>query len=255
MSKSKILYFSSFLAALIISLSSVALAEMKQAEFEKMFKTYIGTDKGQEAVGSAVETYFKGLKDKRRKEQEVRQEAQLEEQFKNPVKVSVGSSPVKGPKNAKVTIIEFSDFQCPYCKRAADTMAQVLKEYPNDVKVSFKNLPLGFHKHAMGAAKAALAAGKQGKYWEMHDALFENQKDLGPDYFTKAAKNLKLDMDKFKKDMDSEEIAKQIAEDQKLAAKHEIRGTPGYFVNGVQVKGAYPFDHFKMIIDRWLKKG
>lgn len=243
--------------ALLISgfLATTAVAEMSQDAFNKMMGKYLATDKGQSAVGKAVEEYFKGMKERRRKEQEEQQKAQLEEQFKNPVKIPVGNSPFKGPKDAKVTIIEFSDYQCPYCKRAADTMDKILKAYPNDVRLVFKNLPLGFHKEAMGAAKATLAAHKQGKFWEMHDLLFNNQKKLSADYYLEAAKELKLDIAKFKKDMESEAVKKQIEEDQKIAGEQGIRGTPGYFVNGVKVAGAYPYDHFKMIIDRWLKKG
>ena len=114
---------------------------------------------------------------------------------------------------------------------------------------------MAFHKQAKPAAAAALAAGEQGKFWEMHDALFNNQRSLSPTFYEEQAEKLGLDVDKFKKDMESEAIQKQIDEDVKLAGKHGISGTPGFFVNGVAVKGAYPLDHFKKIVDRWLKQG
>ena len=137
-------------------------------------------------------------------------------------------------------------------------MEEVLKEYPDKVKLVFKHLPLGFHKEAKPAAIAANAAGRQGKFWEMHDLLFEKQRELNSDLYPKLAKQLGLDMDKFNADMKDEAIAKQVDEDAKQANKLGVRGTPGFFVNGVQVKGARPLSHFKKLIDRWLdetKKG
>ncbi|MCB0317866.1 MAG: thioredoxin domain-containing protein [Bdellovibrionales bacterium] len=151
-------------------------------------------------------------------------------------------------------MVEFSDFQCPYCKRGADTMAEVLKAYPNDVNLVFKNLPLPFHKQAGPAAKAALAAGKQGKFWEMHDRLFNNQQRLSAGFYEEQAKDLGLDVEKFKTDLNDPELEKQLKADMDLAQKHGISGTPGFFVNGVEVRGAMPVDHFKGIIDRWLKE-
>ena len=179
---------------------------------------------------------------------------QMEQQFKNPTVVPVGSSPVKGPKDAPITIIEFSDFECPYCSRANNTVEEVLKKYPNKVKVVFKNLPLPFHKEAKPAAAAALAAGEQGKFWEMHDALFANQRGLNSAFYKTTAEKLGLDVDKFITDMKSEKVQKQIEEDTKLASQNGITGTPGFFINGVLLKGAQPLPAFQRVIDRWLEK-
>lgn len=222
-----------------------AAAQGADAEFDAKMDKYLGSEKGRMALGKAMETYVQ-------ESQQRQAEAEMEEMFKNPVKVDVGQSPVKGPADAKVTVIEFSDFECPYCKRGADTVEQILKAYPKEVKVAFKHLPLPFHKNAMPAAKASIAAQKQGKFWEFHDVLFNNQKSLGQDFFEKTAANLKLDVEKFKKDMNDPETEKQVKADMELAQKHGIQGTPGFFVNGVAVKGAYPFDHFKKIIDKHL---
>ena len=243
-------------AALAIGAISMPVsAEIPANDFASAFEKYLQTDKGREAVGKAAQAYFKNLQESAKKEQEDREKAELENQFKNPVKIDIGNSPVKGNPAAKVTIVEFSDFECPFCTRGKSTMDEVLKAYPNDVKVVFKNLPLPFHQNAVPAAKAALAAGKQGKFWEMHDKLFENQRELTAENFEKFAKELSLDLSKFKADMNDPEIDKQIEADKKLAEAHGIQGTPGFFVNGVAVKGAYPFPHFKTIIDRWLGKG
>lgn len=243
------------LLGLAIGLSATTLsAEIPDKDFGTAMERYLASDDGAGKIGSALERYFQKKQQDAAKDQEKQAQADLEEQFKNPVKIDVGNSPVKGPATAKVTIIEFSDFQCPYCKRGRDAMDQVLKAYPNDVKVAFKHFPLAFHKEAEPAAKASWAAQQQGKFWEYHDILFNNQDKLGADYYLTVAKELKLDEAKFKADMASDAAAKQVKEDNDIGAKNGIQGTPGFFVNGVAVKGAYPFGHFKQIIDRHLGK-
>ncbi len=162
----------------------------------------------------------------------------------------VSTTPFKGGKTPLVTIVEYSDFQCPFCTRVNPTLAQVMKEYGDDVQIRFRNQPLSFHKRALPAAKAALAAGEQGKYWEMHDKLFANQKALEDADLDKYAKELGLNISKFKADMASDKIAKIITADQQAAAKVGARGTPTLFANGVPIKGAQPFANFKSVIDK-----
>lgn len=248
----KALIKAGFISALVVGLSGAASAETSNKAFEQNIEKYLATDAGQQAVGKAVEEYFKKRQADARKQQEQQVAAQMEEQFRNPVKIDIGKSPTRGPANAKVTVIEFSDYQCPYCKRGYDTMKELEKAYPNDVKFVFMNLPLPFHAQAKPAAMAALAAGKQGKFWEYHDALFENQANLGEKLYVELAEKLGLNIETFKKDMGSEEIKNQVESEMKIASANGIQGTPGYFVNGVAVKGAYPASHFKTIIDRWL---
>jgi len=234
--------------------SQVARAEISEKDFSASIERYLQSDAGVAKIGNALEKYFQKKQQEAMKQQEDQAKAELEEQFKNPVKIDAGKSPAKGPANAKVTIIEFSDFQCPYCKRGHDTMEEVLKAYPKDVKVVFKHYPLPFHKEAEPASKAAYAAQQQGKFWEFHDALFNNQDKLGTDFYLATAKELKLDEAKFKADMNSEAAAKQVKDDSELGSTNGIQGTPGFFVNGVAVKGAYPASHFKEIVDRWLNQ-
>lgn len=233
------------LAAFLVA--APAFAEIAEKDFEDAMNRYLESEKGREGIGRAMEKYVKEA-------QQRAQEAEFEEIMKSPVKIDPGASPVKGPANAPITIIEFSDFECPFCKRGASTMDQILKKYPNEVKLSFKHLPLPMHNNAKPASKASWAAGQQGKFWEFHDALFENQQKLSEEFYVKTAENLKLDVEKFKKDMNSPEAEKQIQEDMELANKHGIQGTPGFFVNGVAVKGAYPLEYFKKIIDRFLSQ-
>ncbi len=241
-----------FAASLLlgIPLSSLSAEPLNTDEFAAAMDKYLESDKNVEKIGDSLERYFKN-KQKDRMKQEA---AQLDAQFDNPVKVEVGASPIRGDKNAPITIIEFSEFQCPYCKRGSQTMHDVLKEYPGKVRWVFKHLPLPFHPKAKPAAKAALAAGAQGKFWEMHDKLFENQGNLGEPLYYKLANDLGLNVEKFKKDFTSKQFDKQIEDDLAKATELGVRGTPGYFVNGVQVRGAQPLPRFKNLVDRWLKK-
>ena len=159
----------------------------------------------------------------------------------------------RGAKNPKVTIVEFSDFQCPFCSRVEPTLADVLKSYPNDVRLVWRNEPLPFHPNAMPAAEAACAAAEQGKFWQMHDAMYSNQKDLGPDAYKKWAQAAGLNMDKFQKSMDSHECKPKIEADQKYGNSVGANGTPTFFINGRQLVGAQPVDQFKAIIDQEIK--
>jgi protein-disulfide isomerase len=235
--------------------ASPVTAEITEQDFSNAMDKYLKSDTGAEKVGSSMERYFQKKQQEAMKKQEDQANAEAENQFKNPVKMDIGKSPVTGPADAKVTIVEFSDFQCPYCSRGRNTMEEILKAYPKDVKLSFKHYPLPFHKEAEPAARASWAAQQQGKFWEYHDALFQNQDKLGADFYVATAKELKLDVDKFKKDMESEAAKQQVKDDMEIGAKNGIQGTPGFFVNGVAVKGAYPASHFKGIIDRWLNEG
>lgn len=242
---------------LTLILSSViftmpALAAPSAADFDKSMEQYISKDENVEKVAQALERFFQKKRGEQQQQAAKAEEDELEEQFKNPIKVDVGTSPVRGPANAKITVVEFSDFQCPFCARGKQTMDELAKAYPNDVKIAFKNLPLPFHPEAKPAAKAALAAGEQGKFWEMHDELFSRQNELGEAMYYDAAKKLGLNVDKFKADFTSTKFDAALDADAALAASLDVRGTPGFFVNGVRVRGARPMPYFKTIVDRWL---
>jgi protein-disulfide isomerase len=168
--------------------------------------------------------------------------------------IQPGNSYAKGGAEPLVTIIEFSEFQCPFCSRVLPTMKKIHETYGDKVRIVFKHNPLPFHKDATPASKAALAAGEQGKFWEMHDLLFANQRKLKAADLEGYAAQLGLDMTKFKADMAKPEYDKMIAADQALAARFGARGTPGFFINGRNLSGAQPFDNFKKIIDEEVKK-
>jgi protein-disulfide isomerase len=147
--------------------------------------------------------------------------------------VDEGDSPAKGPKGAPVVIVEWADFQCPYCGAAAPVIDKIVDQYPESVRLVFKNYPLASHEHSEAAARAAVAAGKQGKFWEMHHTLFENQQSgLDHDTILKLAKDIGLDEKKFVADWDSESVADSVNADRKQAEKLELRGTPMIYING-----------------------
>ncbi len=162
--------------------------------------------------------------------------------------------PRTGPKAAKVTIAEFSDFQCPFCKRVEPTVKEILQKYPNDVAIVFINQPLPFHEHAMEAAQAFQAAHRQGKAWPMHDKMYDNNTALERANLEKYAQDIGLNLAKFKKDIDDPKIKEEIAEQQKLASSVGASGTPTFFINGRQIVGAQPFAEFQKIIDEEIKK-
>jgi protein-disulfide isomerase len=168
------------------------------------------------------------------------------------VKIDVGSSPVLGAKNAPVTIAIWSDFQCPYCSRVEPTLKQIRDEYGNKVKFVWKNQPLSFHQNAMPAAEAAMAAGEQGKFWEMHDKLFANQQGLGPALYEQTAKELGLDMNRWKTAVESHKFQAQIQADMAAGNAVGAGGTPTMFINGRKLVGAQPFAAFKQVIDAEL---
>jgi len=168
-------------------------------------------------------------------------------------KVPVGHAPLKGGKDAKVTIVQFSDFQCPFCSRVEPTIAELLKDYGKDVRVAWKNNPLPFHPAAMPAAKAAMAAGEQGKFWEMHEKMFADQQHLDPQTFEKYAGELGLNMNKWKASFASDKFDAAIKEDQALAEKLGARGTPSFFINGRPLRGAQPTEQFKAVIDKEIE--
>lgn len=165
----------------------------------------------------------------------------------------IGTSPIKGKKDAKVTVVEFSDYQCPYCARLQPTLKDVLKAYPDDVKLVYKDFPLSFHKQAKNAAKAARAAGEQGKYWEMHDLIFENFSKLNEAMFKDFATKLNLDMKKFEADFGSTKYDALIQQDINLGRQAGVTGTPTLYMNGKRMQGR-SFDDFKSLIEGYLKK-
>lgn len=197
---------------------------------------------------------------KQRENAEKEEQNKLEEEFKNPKTPVIDEKrAILGNKDAVITIVEYSDFECPYCTRGYNTMKEVKEKYGDKVRLLYKHLPLDFHPKAMPAAKyfEAIALQDTAKAYKFHDELFENQDKLreqGEKFFEATAKKVGADMAKLKKDLNGEEVKKRIEADIAEARKYDFSGTPGFLVNGISVRGAYPADHFSKIIDRLLAK-
>lgn len=178
--------------------------------------------------------------------------------------VSADDDPMLGNEKAKVTIIEFSDYQCPFCRTFwRDTFSQIKKEYLNTNKVRFvyRDFPLSFHPMADASAQAANCAGDQNKYWEMHDKIFGEQEKLGQGTVTYTVQDLKkwaseisLNKSKFEQCLDSDKYKEEVQKDFADGSAAGVSGTPSTFVNGRQLVGAQPFATFKAIIEEELNK-
>jgi protein-disulfide isomerase len=168
--------------------------------------------------------------------------------------IEIGAAPIAGGKDAKVTIVEFSDFQCPFCAKGADILKEIKKRYGNKVKVAFKNFPLPFHNHAEQAAVAGLCANEQGaeKFWKMHDDMFANQDSLDAEGLKKTAKKIGLKLDSFEKCLKDNKYLSQVKADMDEGRKIKVKSTPTFFINGKLINGAQPFEVFSELIDEEL---
>ncbi len=147
------------------------------------------------------------------------------------VEIDIAGSPVKGAPHAPITIVEWADFECPACRAASPALDKLVQEN-KDIRLVFKNFPLSSHEHAERAARAAMAADRQGKFWQMHKALFSSEMPLTENTLNGFAKSLGLDMTQFKKDIRSDAIADAVARDRKEGEKVKLRATPTIFING-----------------------
>ena len=168
--------------------------------------------------------------------------------------IKTAGAPVKGPAGAPVTIVEFSDFQCPFCARVGPTLEQIEETYGDRVRLVWKHLPLDIHPQAPGAHLAAVAAQKQGKFWEFHDKVFANRQELNIEKYLEYAGDLGLDTERFKSDLanlgNEASIDADVAEAQAL----QITSTPGFFINGRYLRGAKPFEDFATMINDELDR-
>jgi protein-disulfide isomerase len=168
--------------------------------------------------------------------------------------VKVGNAPSFGGENAKVTIVEYSDFQCPFCAKGATILKDLKKKYGNKVKIAFKQYPLPFHSQAKKAAVAALCANEQSAdlFWKLHDSMFANQAALAPAKLKEAAKKLGADSAKFDKCLDDNKYIAQVEKDIQEGKEIGVKSTPTFFVNGKLVSGAQPLEVFSELIDKEL---
>ncbi len=252
----------SFISASCLLLLGSACApnkdQLKKAIEEDPSIVFVAIEKAPEKFIEVVNKAARDAQMKGAEKAAADEKKKRDEEFANPLKPEIDEARAfKGPKDAKVTIVEYSDFECPFCSRGYNTIKEVLSAYPNQVRVLFKHLPLDFHPNALPASKAFEAIALQGhdKAYKFHDIVFENQGELkskGMAFIKDAAKRAGADVKKMEKDMADSKIADRINADMEEAKKFGISGTPGFLINGVSLKGAYPAEEFKEIIDKHL---
>lgn len=164
------------------------------------------------------------------------------------------TGPAKGPDAAPITIVEFSDFECPFCGKAEESVSQVMEKYAGKVKIVFRHFPLSFHPNAPKAAEASMCANEQGKFWEMHKELFAHRDALTVGDLKKHAATIGLDQAKFDTCIDTGAMKAIVEKDTKAGAEAGVSGTPAFFINGKLLSGAQPFGEFQKVIDAELAK-
>lgn len=171
-----------------------------------------------------------------------------------PVKLNIAGAPFKGPADAKVTIVEFSDFQCPYCAKAAGEAAQVVQRFPKDVKLVFKQFPLDDHSQAELAAEASLAAQAQGKFWPLHDKMYANFRQINRARILGWGAEVGLDMNRFRADLDSHKYTKRVRAEEQEGETAGVEGTPTFYIDGQKFNGVFEMKAIAPIVVDELKK-
>ena len=194
---------------------------------------------------------------KKREEEEMKS---LEDSFNKPLEAKIREDELfRGEKAAPITLIEYSDFECPFCSRGFSTVMELLEKYKGKIRFVYKHLPLSFHPQAMISSQyyEAIRLQSAEKAVEFHDRIYKDQRKLqnGENFLKAIAKDLKVDMNKLAKDVKSDAVKKRIDEDMEEASKFGFQGTPGFLINGVPVKGAYPAAKFEEIIEKLKEKG
>lgn len=209
---------------------------------------------------AALNTVGQKAEEQARADEERQEKERTEEEFRNPLKPVIAKDrATQGPADAPITIVEYTDFECPFCQRGHATLAQVKQAYPGKIRLVYKSLPLPNHPMALPAAMRfeAIALQDPKKAFAFHDDVFVNQSKLetmGEKYLDQAAKKAGANIARMKKDMTSSKVRERIESDLAEAEKFGIHGTPGFIINGVSLRGAYPLESFKEIIDRHLAR-
>ena len=209
-----------------------------------------------EALNEAVK---KAQGDMRKKQEEAEQK-KLEEAFDKPLQAKIRTDEmIRGDKDAPITLIEYSDFECPFCTKGYKTVQELMKKYDGKIRFIYKHLPLSFHPNAMPASQyfEAIRLQSEDKAAKFHDMIFDDQGGLrkGKKFLDAIAKKVGANMTQLNKDVDSAKVKDRIAEDMAEAKKFGFQGTPGFLLNGVPVKGAYPTSHFVGIVEKLVEKG
>ena len=241
------------LSAAQVRAAKISPDDLKQAlkEHPEIVLDFIKEHK--QDVYQSVSQAAQEEQEQRQKDAAEKEKKDFDASFKNPMKAEINAkSHLRGQKNAKYTLVEYSDFQCPYCSRGYLTVEELRKKYGTSLRVVFKNTPLPFHPMAMPAAQYLEATALQApdKVWLFHDKLFQNQDKLSEQFIKDTIKELGLDVKKAEKDATSQAVKDKIQADMDEAKKFGFSGTPGFLLNGIPVRGAYPISFFDSIIKR-----
>ena len=202
---------------------------------------------GYASLGAVIESLLAGIPPDKRVQAEIVAAGPVQQ-------INLTRAPTRGPATAPVSLVEFSDFECPFCAETAPVVRQLLLAYPTQVRFAFKHYPLPMHKDSPLAHEAALAAGDQGKFWEMHDLLFQTQSKLTRDDLIAKAQQLNLDVPRFTKDLDTHRFKPQVDQDRQEGNRLGVDGTPFFFINGHAISGGVNLQDFKHLIDAALKE-
>jgi protein-disulfide isomerase len=201
---------------------------------------------GYASLGAVIETVLAGVPKNQRLPEGIVSSGPAQQ-------IDLEHAPAKGPATAPVSLVEFSDFECPFCALAAPIVQQLVAAYPAKIRFVFKHYPLPMHKESPLAHEASLAAGAQGKFWEMHDSLFASQDKLSYDDLIAKAMQLGMDVARFTKDLDSHRFRSRVEADRQEGNRLGVDGTPFFFINGHAISGAVDLPIFKRLIDAALK--
>ncbi|EHJ13957.1 DSBA oxidoreductase [Crocosphaera watsonii WH 0003] len=196
-----------------------------------------------EIIRQHPEVLIESVQAYQKQQQEQQQQARqsFASQLKSKPQTIIADSPSTGSLSEKIILLEFSDFQCPYCEKAYETVKEFMDKHGDEVTLVYKHFPLfTIHPQALPAAKASWAAQQQGKFWDYYDALFEQQDNLGEDFYIELAEDLDLDMEQFERDRNSRNADLAIEKDMELAQEIGIQGTPLFIFNGQVFSGAIP---------------
>jgi protein-disulfide isomerase len=202
---------------------------------------------GYASLGSVIESLLAGIPPDKRVQAEIVAAGPAQQ-------IDLAHAPTRGPATAPISLVEFSDFECPFCAITAPVVRQLLLAYPTQVRFAFKHYPLPMHKESPLAHEAALAAADQGKFWEMHDLLFATQSKLTRDDLIAKATQLHLDVPRFTRDLDTHRFKPQVDQDRQEGNRLGVDGTPYFFINGHAISGGADLQSFKHLIDAALKE-
>ena len=185
----------------------------------------------------------------------LREGASIEILLKAPRSIIPEGGASRGPANAPITLVEFSDYECPFCRKAEPTLDELARLYPTELRIVYRHLPLQNHRYAVPAAKAAICAQDQGKFWPYHRLLFANQQALMPKDLNAYAERIGIEMPVFASCLEDEATADRLARDAEAGRRAGARATPTFFINGLRLRGARELDAFRQIINRELGRG